>query len=44
LSIAAADRSFETTYQIKALQKPTLIFDSYSYLHELVNPDYNGWT
>jgi hypothetical protein len=44
LSIAAADRSFETTYQIKALQKPTLIFDSYSYLHELVNPDYNGGT
>jgi Domain of unknown function (DUF4302) len=33
---------FNTTYQVKALQKPTLIFDSYSYLHELVNPDYNG--
>ncbi len=38
------DRAFETTYQIKSLQKPTLIFDSYSYLHELVNPDYNGGT
>ena len=36
------DRAFETTYQVKALQKPTLIFDSYSYLSELVNPDYNG--
>jgi Domain of unknown function (DUF4302) len=36
------DKAFETTYQVKALQKPTLIFDSYSYLHELVNPDYNG--
>lgn len=36
------NRAFETTYQVKALQKPTLIFDSYSYLHELVNPDYNG--
>ncbi len=39
-----ADQAFETTYQLKALQKPTLIFDSYSYLHELVNPDYNGGT
>ena len=38
------DKAFETTFQIKALQKPTLIFDSYSYLHELVNPDYNGGT
>ena len=36
------DKAFETTFQVKALQKPTLIFDSYSYLHELVNPDYNG--
>jgi hypothetical protein len=36
------DKAFESTYQVKALQKPTLIFDSYSYLHELVNPDYNG--
>jgi Domain of unknown function (DUF4302) len=35
---------FATTFQVKALQKPTLIFDSYSYLHELVNPDYNGGT
>ncbi len=36
--------AFETTYQLKALQKPTLIFDSYSYISELVNPDYNGGT
>ncbi len=36
------DKAFESTYQIKALQKPTLTFDSYSYLHELVNPDYNS--
>jgi Domain of unknown function (DUF4302) len=36
------DKAFETTYQVKALQKPTLIFDTYSFLHELVNPDYNG--
>ncbi len=38
------DTAFETTYQVKNLQKPTLIFDTYSYLHELVNPDYNGGT
>jgi Domain of unknown function (DUF4302) len=38
------DKANETTYQLKALQKPTLIFDSYSYLHELVNPDYDGGT
>ena len=38
------DKSFETTYQVKTLQKPTLVFDSYSYLHELVNPDYNCGT
>ena len=38
------DNAFETTYQVKNLQKPTLIFDTYSYLHELVNPDYNGGT
>lgn len=39
-----SDKAFETTYQIKSIQKPTLIFDTYSYLHELVNPDYNGGT
>lgn len=36
------EKSLETTYQVKAQQKPTLVFDSYSYLTELVNPDYNG--
>lgn len=36
------DRAFETTYQVKAQQTPTLVFDSYSYLTELVNPDYNS--
>lgn len=39
-----ADQAFETSYQVKSLQKPTLIFDTYNYLHELVNPDYNGGT
>lgn len=38
------EKSFETTYQVKAQQKPTLVFDSYSYLTELVNPDYNNGT
>jgi Domain of unknown function (DUF4302) len=38
------DRSLETTYQVKAQQKPSLVFDSYSYLTELVNPDYNSGT
>lgn len=38
------DRAFETTYQVKAQQKPSLVFDSYSYLTELVNPDYNSGT
>ena len=36
------DKAFETTYQVKAQQTPTLVFDSYSYLTELVNPDYNS--
>jgi hypothetical protein len=36
------DKAFETTYQVKAQQKPSLVFDSYSYLTELVNPDYNS--
>jgi hypothetical protein len=38
------DKAFETTYQVKAQQKPSLVFDSYSYLTELVNPDYNSGT
>lgn len=42
LALDFTDQAFETTFQVKALQKPTLIFDTYSYLHELVNPDYNG--
>jgi hypothetical protein len=42
LSLGFSDQAFETSYQVKVLQQPTLIFDTYSYLHELVNPDYNG--
>jgi hypothetical protein len=42
ISQAATDQAFETSFQVKIFQKPTLVFDTYSYLHELVNPDYNG--
>ena len=30
---------FESTYRLKALQRPTLIFDTYSYIHLLHDPD-----
>jgi hypothetical protein len=42
IALGFTDQAFETSFQLKLLQKPTLIFDTYSYLHELVNPDYNG--
>lgn len=29
----------ESTYRLKALQRPTLIFDSYNYIHMLADPD-----
>ena len=29
----------ESSYRLKALQQPTLIFDTYSYLHLLADPD-----
>ncbi len=34
----------ESSYRIKALQQPSLIFDTYSYIHELAdpNPSVNG--
>jgi hypothetical protein len=31
----------ESSYRLKALQQPTLIFDTYSYLHLLSDPDPN---
>lgn len=36
----------ESSYRLKALQQPSLIFDTYSYLHVLAdpNPDVNGGT
>lgn len=44
-----ASESMESTYRIKALQNPTLSFDTYSYMHILADPDPNtfrgaaGW-
>ena len=29
----------ERSYRLKALQTPSLLFDTYSYLHELADPD-----
>ena len=31
----------ESSYRLKALQQPALIFDTYSYLHQLADPDGN---
>lgn len=33
--------SFESTYQVKQVMTPTLMFDTYSYLHLLTDPDPN---
>jgi hypothetical protein len=35
----AAAVSKESSYRLKAMQTPTLIFDTYSYLHVLADPD-----
>ncbi|WP_374165209.1 DUF4302 domain-containing protein [Arcticibacter sp. MXS-1] len=31
--------SFESSYRLKAVQRPSLFFDTYSYLHVLADPD-----
>jgi hypothetical protein len=41
---ANSDQAWETTYRLAASQKPTLIFDTYNFLHYLVDPDSNGGT
>jgi hypothetical protein len=41
---ANSDQVWETTYRIAASQQPTIIFDTFNYLHYLVNPDQNGGT
>jgi hypothetical protein len=40
-SDAAAAKSKESSYRLAALQTPALIFDTYSYLHVLADPDRN---
>lgn len=37
-TISALDRK-ESSFRLKALQQPSLIFDTYSYLHQLADPD-----
>ncbi|GAO42588.1 DUF4302 domain-containing protein [Flavihumibacter petaseus] len=36
---ASAATEMESSYRFKALQQPSLIFDTYSYLHVLADPD-----
>ncbi|WP_031526081.1 DUF4302 domain-containing protein [Dyadobacter crusticola] len=38
-STASAEDSKESSYRLKAMQTPSLIFDTYSYLHVLADPD-----
>lgn len=35
----ASNTSAESTYRLKALQRPTLIFDTYNYIHLAADPD-----
>jgi len=37
----SATKSKESSYRLKAMQTPSLIFDTYSYLHVLADPDPN---
>jgi hypothetical protein len=37
-TISAVDRK-ESSFRLKALQQPALLFDTYSYLHQLADPD-----
>lgn len=39
ISAAAATTPLESTYRLKAAQKPSLLFDTYTYLHVLADPD-----
>jgi hypothetical protein len=36
---ATANEPFESSYRLKALQRPALLFDTYSYIHILSDPD-----
>ncbi len=45
LSEATAKKGYESHYSIRSIQKPSLIFDSFGYLHFLSDPDpktFNG--
>ena len=46
INLETASTVRESSYRLKALQTPTLIFDTYSYLHMLADPDasVNGGT
>ena len=39
ISAATATESYESTYRLRAMQRPSLLFDTYSYLHILADPD-----
>jgi len=41
VSLEAAATGKESTYRLKAVQRPSLLFDTYSYLHLLSDPDPN---
>lgn len=44
MDTVAATKSSASTYRLKAIQLPTLIFDTYNYIHKLSdpNPEVNG--
>ncbi|MBW8686762.1 DUF4302 domain-containing protein [Chitinophaga rhizophila] len=41
INLDAAAESMESSYRLKAVQRPSLLFDTYSYLHLLADPDPN---
>jgi hypothetical protein len=41
VTMEAAAESMESTYRLKAVQRPSILFDTYSYLHLLSDPDPN---
>lgn len=41
LTLETAGTANESTYRLKAVQRPSLLFDTYSYLHLLSDPDPN---
>lgn len=41
VTLEAAGTAMESTYRLKAVQRPSLLFDTYSYLHLLSDPDPN---